>query len=63
MQYTILIHESAGGFAARTDPKQQNAYWGGTMRYLQALKHAGVFVGGAGLGQGQRARVCRAIVG
>lgn len=49
MQYTILIHESAEGFAARTDPQQQESYWGGTMRYLKALKDAGVFVGGAGL--------------
>ncbi|EGI78588.1 YciI family protein [Hylemonella gracilis] len=49
MQYTILIHESDEGFAARTDPRQQENYWGGTMRYLKALKDAGVFVGGAGL--------------
>ena len=49
MHYTIMIHESAEGFAARTDPKQQEAYWGGTMRYLKALKDAGIFVAGAGL--------------
>lgn len=49
MQYTLLIHESPEGFAARTDPAQQAAYWGATMRYLQALKDAGIFAGGAGL--------------
>ncbi|WP_422845237.1 YciI family protein [Acidovorax sp. M2(2025)] len=49
MQYTLLIHEDPQGFAARTDPARQQAYWSGTMHYLQALKDAGVFVGGAGL--------------
>lgn len=49
MQYTIMIIESPEGFAARTDPAQQQAYWSGTMHYLNALKEAGIFVGGAGL--------------
>jgi hypothetical protein len=49
MQYTILIHETAEGFSARTDPQRQESYWQGTMRYLQALKDAGIFVSGAGL--------------
>ncbi len=49
MHYTIQIHETAEGFAARTDPERQAAYWAGTMAYLQALKEAGIFIGGAGL--------------
>ncbi|RIX40331.1 MAG: YciI family protein [Rhodocyclales bacterium GT-UBC] len=49
MHYTILIHETAEGFAARSDNQQRDAYWAGTMAYLRALKEAQVFVGGAGL--------------
>jgi hypothetical protein len=49
MQYTIMIHETGESFAARTDPTLQAAYWGGTLQYLQSLKDAGIFVGGAGL--------------
>ncbi|MFZ5443581.1 MAG: YciI family protein [Myxococcota bacterium] len=49
MHYSLLIIETPEGFAARTDPEQQQAYWAGTMHYLAALKDAGVFVGGAGL--------------
>jgi len=49
MHYTLQIFETGEGFAARTDPDQQAAYWGGTMAYLKALKEAGVFVSGAGL--------------
>ena len=49
MQYTILIHETADDFARRTDPKRQADYWAGWPRYAQALRDAGVFVGGAGL--------------
>lgn len=49
MQYTLQIFETAEGFSARTDPLAQEAYWAGTMAYLQALKDAGIFAGGAGL--------------
>lgn len=49
MQYTLLIHETEDGFSARTDPQRQADYWSGTLHYLQALKDAGVWVGGAGL--------------
>lgn len=59
MHFSILIHESAEGFAARTDPAQQESYWGGTMQYLKALKDAGVFVGGAGLQLPQAATTLR----
>lgn len=49
MNYSLLIHEPPEGFAARTDPELQQAYWDGTMRYLRALQSAGIFRGGAGL--------------
>jgi hypothetical protein len=49
MNYTILIYESAADFAARTDPKKQEAYWASWPPYKKALVDAGVFVGGAGL--------------
>lgn len=49
MHYTIQIFETQDGFAARTAPLRQDAYWAGTMAYLAALREAGVFVTGAGL--------------
>lgn len=49
MHYSILIYESPGDFAALQDPRQGEAIMEGVMHYLQALKDAGVFVGGAGL--------------
>ena len=51
MNYTILIHETPSDFAERNhpDPKKREAYWAAWPAYTQALKDAGVFVGGAGL--------------
>jgi hypothetical protein len=51
MNYTILIYETAADFAGRSDPdpKKREAYWAVWPPYSQALKDAGVFVGGAGL--------------
>lgn len=49
MEYTILIYESPADFAALQDPQQGEAIMTGVMHYLNALKEAGVFVGGAGL--------------
>lgn len=49
MKYTILIYESPADFAALRDPIQGEEIMTGVMRYLQALKDAGVFVDGAGL--------------
>lgn len=49
MKYTLLIYESPADFAALRDPKQGEEIMTGVMRYLQALKDAGVFVDGAGL--------------
>jgi hypothetical protein len=49
MKYSILCFESPTEFAARTDPQKKEAYWGGVGHYMEALKNAGVFAGGAGL--------------
>jgi hypothetical protein len=49
MHYTILIYEAPASFALRDDPAKRDEYWARWPRYSQALKDAGVFVGGAGL--------------
>jgi|SRR5690349_9180810 len=49
MQYTILVYETETELAARTDPKRKDAYWGAYRAYTQALRDAGVMVGGAAL--------------
>jgi hypothetical protein len=49
MNYTLLIYESPGDFALRTDPQRQQAYWGAWSRYAQALREAGILVSRAGL--------------
>ncbi len=49
MNYTLLIYERPADFADRTDPEQQQALWASWAPYTQALREAGVFVGGAGL--------------
>ena len=49
MNYSMLIYENQTGFALRTDPKKSKDYWAAWPAYGQALKDAGVFVGGAGL--------------
>ena len=49
MQYVMLIHESADDAAQRHDPAKAPAYWGGWAAYAQAIREAGVSVGGNGL--------------
>jgi len=49
MQYTLMFYLGPDEFAARTDPKRKEAFWAGFLPYLQAIKDAGIFVGGAGL--------------
>jgi hypothetical protein len=51
MNYTILIYETPADFARRVDPdaKKRATYWAEWPPYSQALKDAGIFVGGAGL--------------
>lgn len=49
MKYTLMFYLSTAEFAARTDPKQKDAFWGSFMPYLKAVKDSGIFAGGAGL--------------
>jgi hypothetical protein len=49
MKYTLLIYENTAGFALRTDPEKQRAYWSAWPAYTKALQEAGVVAGGAGL--------------
>ena len=49
MNYTILIYESANDFRNRTDDAHKGGYWGAYRAYTEALRGAGVMVGGAAL--------------
>jgi hypothetical protein len=49
MQYTILVYETESELSARTDPGRKNTYWGAYRAYSEALRAAGVMVGGAAL--------------
>ena len=49
MQYAILIYESPGDFAARSDKQRQGSYWAGWKAYSQAVAEAGIMKGGAPL--------------
>ena len=46
MTYTILIYETEDDFGARTDAKRKDPYWGAYRSYTEALREAGVMVGG-----------------
>jgi hypothetical protein len=49
MNYTLLIYLDSDEFAARTDSKKKESFWGSFLPYMKALKDAGIVVGGAGL--------------
>jgi hypothetical protein len=49
MKYTVLIYETQADFTARTDGARKDAYWAAYRAYTQALRDAGVIVGGAAL--------------
>jgi hypothetical protein len=49
MHYTLLFYQGPHDFAARTDPRKREAFWGSFLPYMKALKDAGVVVAGAGL--------------
>jgi len=59
MQYLLLIYETAQGFAERTDEKKQADYWAAWPPYAQALREAGVLVGGQGLQPAETATTVR----
>ena len=60
MNFSILIHETAEVFAMRSDPAQRASLYPPIGEYLQALREAGVFAGGAGLEAPQTASVLSA---
>lgn len=49
MNFSILVHETTEVFVKRDDPAQRAVLFAPIGAYLQALRDAGVFVGGAGL--------------
>ncbi|HMQ53262.1 MAG TPA: YciI family protein [Anaerolineae bacterium] len=49
MQYAIIVYETQDGFAARSDEAKGPAYWQAYKAYGEALRQAGVIVGGAAL--------------
>jgi hypothetical protein len=49
MNYTIFVYESAADFRNRTDEQSSTAYWGAYRAYTEALRQAGVMIGGAAL--------------
>jgi hypothetical protein len=49
MQYTLMFYLSPSEFTARTDPQQRAAFWGAFLPYMQSVRDAGIFAGGAGL--------------
>jgi hypothetical protein len=49
MQYTILVYELTTEFRARTDANRKDTYWGAYRAYTQALRDAGIMIGGAAL--------------
>jgi hypothetical protein len=49
MQYALLFYQSPDEFAARRDPKKQEAFWASFIPYMKALHDAGIVISGAGL--------------
>lgn len=49
MQYTLMFYMSPDEFSARTAPAKRAEFWGAFLPYMQAVKDAGIFKGGAGL--------------
>ena len=49
VQYSLLFYQTREDFAARTDPRKREAFWGAFLPYMKALREAGVVVAGAGL--------------
>ena len=49
MEYTLMFYMSPSEFSSRTDPQKKAGFWGAFMPYMQAVKDAGIFKGGAGL--------------
>ena len=48
MKFSILSYESPDNLAARSDHRREQLF-GAVFRYIEELRHAGIFAGGAGL--------------
>jgi hypothetical protein len=59
MQYTLMFYMSPSEFSARTDPAKKAAFWGAFLPYMQAVRDAGIFKNGAGLGPPEIATTVR----
>ena len=49
MKYTLLIYETPVDFAKRDEPEQKAAFWSAWSAYAQAVREAGILVGGSSL--------------
>jgi hypothetical protein len=58
MKFAILSYETPDNFAARSD-QRRDALFGAVFRYIDEMRRAGVFVGGAGLDLPQTATTIR----
>ena len=63
MNYALLFYQTPDEFAARTDPKKREAFWGAFVPYMKAVKDAGIFVAGAGLEPPETATTIRLVDG
>jgi hypothetical protein len=49
MHYMLIMLETGEAMRGRSDPEKAPAYWAGWMAYAQAVREAGIMVGGNGL--------------
>lgn len=63
MEYVLLYNETAVEIAKQSDPAAADAYWGGWMAYIDAMKTAGVMRGGNGLQPPATATTLRVVDG
>jgi hypothetical protein len=59
MQFMLIIQEAPEDIAARDDAERAGAYWAGWQAYSQALREAGVTVGGNALQPAETATTLR----
>jgi len=49
MQFMLMLNETDGDFARRTNPAETAAYWGAWNEFIGAMAQAGILVKGDGL--------------
>ena len=59
MTYVMMICETEGAFAERTDPAKSEKYWAAWGAYHHALQEAGVISGGSALQGGNTGTTLR----